>query len=358
MSFFPNCSICDSKIGYFDEKYVFRDGTICKNCAHKYFPYVSPTKLSFWTQINSVQIVKEAKEKNKIIKLENGKAVLLDPESNEAAPINNQNTSMFDSFLDNWQAKRKQKAKIKEQKQREQLEVQEKEQKQHELQVQTWKTEDLSKRAAKLSDGAEFGIALKKNEYCYLAIPELINWKEERTKTQRVNYSGLTASVHIAKGFNYRMGSIKPETQKVNYLVTLFTGALFLTNKRIILLTRDSSKAYMLSRALRAVAYDDGTVLYSNSGKKVILDGFSNAEQFNIYLNRLLTEEDVLPKEEKTSKANSSRSTHTNSAKSTPQKNSKQSSPYDELRELKSLLDDGVITQDDFDKKKKEILGL
>lgn len=30
----------------------------------------------------------------------------------------------------------------------------------------------------------------------------------------------------------------------------------------------------------------------------------------------------------------------------------------DQLREMKSLLDDGVITQDDFDAKKKELLGL
>lgn len=32
--------------------------------------------------------------------------------------------------------------------------------------------------------------------------------------------------------------------------------------------------------------------------------------------------------------------------------------PTNELRGLKSLLDDGIITQDDFDAKKKELLGL
>ncbi|ACT62621.1 SHOCT domain-containing protein [Lactiplantibacillus plantarum] len=34
------------------------------------------------------------------------------------------------------------------------------------------------------------------------------------------------------------------------------------------------------------------------------------------------------------------------------------SSEVDELHELKQLLDDGVITQDDFDAKKRQILGL
>lgn len=33
-------------------------------------------------------------------------------------------------------------------------------------------------------------------------------------------------------------------------------------------------------------------------------------------------------------------------------------SNYDELRHLKQLLDDGVITQEDFDKKKAQILGI
>ena len=32
--------------------------------------------------------------------------------------------------------------------------------------------------------------------------------------------------------------------------------------------------------------------------------------------------------------------------------------PYEEIRKFKALLDDGIITQEDFDKKKKELLGL
>ncbi|TOY85320.1 SHOCT domain-containing protein [Levilactobacillus brevis] len=33
-------------------------------------------------------------------------------------------------------------------------------------------------------------------------------------------------------------------------------------------------------------------------------------------------------------------------------------SPTDEIRKYKELLDDGIITQDDFDKKKKQLLGI
>jgi predicted Zn-dependent peptidase len=35
-----------------------------------------------------------------------------------------------------------------------------------------------------------------------------------------------------------------------------------------------------------------------------------------------------------------------------------QSSPADEIRKYKELLDDGVITQEEFEQKKKQLLGL
>ena len=32
--------------------------------------------------------------------------------------------------------------------------------------------------------------------------------------------------------------------------------------------------------------------------------------------------------------------------------------PYDEIRKLKALLDDGIITEEDFNAKKKQLLGI
>ena len=43
--------------------------------------------------------------------------------------------------------------------------------------------------------------------------------------------------------------------------------------------------------------------------------------------------------------------------KSQPDTNAASNSNLSDLRELKSLLDDGIITQDDFDRKKAELLG-
>ena len=64
-------------------------------------------------------------------------------------------------FLSRWKEKKKQKLA-------EQQELAE----QRQRQIRVWQTEDLSQYAAKID-----GLILKKNEYGYLAIPELLGMK-------------------------------------------------------------------------------------------------------------------------------------------------------------------------------------
>ena len=257
----------------------------------------------------------------------------------ERAAYKKKRIELRNSMLEKQQAKKKAKQKAEEERQAQRNE-----------QIKKWQTEDLSKRAGKVD-----GLVLKKNVYWYLAISVLINWKEDRSKTRRVNYGGLTSSIHIAKGLNYRLGSVKTDIQKENYIVTLFTGALFLTNKRIILVNKEGSKAYPFTRLLRATPYRDGVALYSNAGKRVILDGFSDAEKFNIYLDRLLSEDDILPHlEEKETMHTEEKVSNSNKDES----RSQFSKEFAELRELKTLLDDKIITQEEFEAKKKQLLDL
>lgn len=155
-----------------------------------------------------------------------------------------------------------------------------------------YRTMDLASVARKI-----VGINLKKQEYAYYAYNDNdIIWSEERSKTSRVNYGGLTGRIHIAKGLNYRLGSIKTDIQHEKVLKEIFRGSLLLTNKRIILGNNDGIKAYPFTRLLKVIPYSDAVVLCSESGKRVILQGFNDAEPFEIILDRLLTEEDVLPK--------------------------------------------------------------
>ena len=143
-----------------------------------------------------------------------------------------------------------------------------------------------SDHATKLSE-----LKLKKTEYAIYSPDSQITWSESRSRTKRINYGGLTSSIHIAKGLNYRMGSIRTASQKEEYMKEIVTGALALTNKRIIVTNGTDAKSYPFTRLLRMVPYNDGVELISDSGKKVILSGFDDATRFNIYLDRLTSEE-------------------------------------------------------------------
>ena len=152
-------------------------------------------------------------------------------------------------------------------------------------QIKVWENEDLSQYATKLTE-----IKLKKTEYAIYTSGTPITWSESRTRTKRINYGGLTSNVHIMKGLNYRTGSIRTLSQKEEYMQNVLTGALALTNRRIIIINGDKAKSYPFTRLLRIKPYRDGTELISDSGKKVILSGFKDATRFNIYLDRLASE--------------------------------------------------------------------
>lgn len=189
--------------------------------------------------------------------------------------------------ISKWLDERKQK---KEEEQRKQAEIEQVKEEFYKKNVEWWLTEDLSIHAKKID-----GLKLSKNEYCYYKSSEPINWKEDRVSTRRINYGGLTATIHIAKGLNYRLGSINTAINKSTRIVTVLTGTLFLTNKRIIVASNNKIKAYTFKRLLKMEPYSDGVALYSSAGKRVILDGFTDATHFNIYLDRLTSEDNVLP---------------------------------------------------------------
>lgn len=146
-----------------------------------------------------------------------------------------------------------------------------------------YKTESLDEKAGKIDD-----LILKPKEYCYLAVSNAIAWQEDRKVRTSVSYSGLSTSIHIAKGVNFRMGSFKPSSTTTDELKTLFIGAPFLTNKRIILVNDSGIKGLMLSNIVGIKPYSNAVELFRNSGKRIVLTGFDDATEFNIFLSRIL----------------------------------------------------------------------
>ena len=158
------------------------------------------------------------------------------------------------------------------------------EEQEYENEVNKYKIVDLSKLASKTDD-----VKLAKTEYVYFATYNTIFWKEERNKSVRINYGGLTGRIHIAKGLNYRLGSIKTQMQHEKYWEEILQGRLLLTDRRIILVNHEGAKAYRFTNLLKVVPFSDAVLLVSESGKQTILDGFwgHDAEIFDILLNRL-----------------------------------------------------------------------
>lgn len=179
------------------------------------------------------------------------------------------------------------------QKQAEQAKVQEQALKIKEQKIAEYQQINLRARAIKNDI-----VNLKPKEWIYYAESQPITWSEIRSKTKRINYGGFTSSIHIMKGLNYRVGSIRTEVQHEDYIKQIFKGSPLLTNRRIILYNANdgTAKAYPFTKMLKATAYTDGTVLSSEAGKQVILTGLENPDEFNVLLQRLSSgNEDVEP---------------------------------------------------------------
>lgn len=151
--------------------------------------------------------------------------------------------------------------------------------------IEKLEKEDLTKRAALID-----GVNLKPNEFCYYAPTQRVRWQEQRTRTIRTNYSGLSSNIRITKGLNYRMGSIKHNSNKTTEWKDVFIGIPFLTNKRIIFVNENGMKVINLSNIVGMKSFSDGTHLYRESGKIILLRGF-DATEFNVILNRILNKD-------------------------------------------------------------------
>jgi hypothetical protein len=75
------------------------------------------------------------------------------------------------------------------------------------------------------------GMALQRGEECYWLGD--CEWFELRSRTKRVGFHGPVASLKIAKGLHYRVGSIQPIVERTTDLVKIDTGRIYLTSKRV-----------------------------------------------------------------------------------------------------------------------------
>lgn len=180
-------------------------------------------------------------------------------------------------------------------------------------------------------------ISLKEGEVCFYS-GKAAAYHEKNVVTGRTS-SGAGVSLRVAKGVSVRTGGGGSKNIRET-IGESFEGTLYLTNFRIILLAPKYGFDVMIPKITSVSTRSDGLQLFEGSKCHSVLTSDVNKILSTIELmNRAMEEQ---PKEE-VKKASSSKTTK-NAAK--------------EIREYKQLLDDGIITQEEFDAKKKQLLGL
>jgi len=108
-------------------------------------------------------------------------------------------------------------------------------------------------------------ITLQRKEVCHYTCS--CSWRELRTRTVRVNYSGPTARVRIMKGVYWRVGSIAPQRVSETNLVEVANGTLYVTSKRVILDGATGNKSVTWRSVFGQELFSDAVKLEKSSGK-------------------------------------------------------------------------------------------
>ncbi|MGL4977891.1 MAG: hypothetical protein ACRC5G_07735 [Cetobacterium sp.] len=138
-------------------------------------------------------------------------------------------------------------------------------------------------------ESIECRINLNKNEKCYYKANN-VEWMEERSVTQRINYHGPRMRIKIAKGLYYTAGSSKVNVVKKDILQTIDVGDLYFTDKRIIFLGAKGGKNIKNTNILDFDIFSNGIQVFKTTGKPPILTLKNDVDLAALILNRLLEE--------------------------------------------------------------------
>jgi hypothetical protein len=149
---------------------------------------------------------------------------------------------------------------------------------------------DRFRLMARIEDGSqppiEVPILLQRGEVCFFTIPD-VSYKELRTVTKRVNYSGPSASIRIMKGVRWRMGSVSVQRITQDVMTELDVVDLFITNKKVFLRGARKNTSLPFSKLAHFTVYSDGIQLEKHTGKDLFLVGSADWELAGAYLDML-----------------------------------------------------------------------
>jgi hypothetical protein len=120
-------------------------------------------------------------------------------------------------------------------------------------------------------------ILLQHGEICHQAIAG-IAYKELRTVTKRINYSGPTASIKIMKGLRWRIGSVALQRVTQDVMTEIDRVDVYITSKKVFLKGLKKGTSIPLTKVVHFIVYSDGLQIEKESGKDVYLIGSGDWE--------------------------------------------------------------------------------
>lgn len=208
-------------------------------------------------------------------------------------------------------------------------------------------TDEENKRLAELSDKLQKNlvknpsITLQEGEYCHFEAPARAI--ETKTVITGSSHSGNSFSINLGHGMrvgDYSGGSSINRQNVVNE----YPGTFYMTNKHFVLNTVKCGFDIPMAKVSNLEFLNDGMIIYS-AGKAHMV-AFSNPDKLKKII-AMLNECEILSR-----KAGISPETQGATSKVTDEKNVPKL-----LREYKSLYEDGVITKEEFEEKKKQLLN-
>lgn len=193
-------------------------------------------------------------------------------------------------------------------------------------------------------------IVLGPEEQCYY-VGNACGAKIKTITTGHVGASKGT-TIRIMKGVSYHVGGSKGQAVREQVLDKSPEGTFVMTGNRFVLLTTQYGFEIAGNKLNSIELRPDGFAIFQKNKTHIVLS--EDVKKIAVIMQLLIsaTEEEqkkLLEEKEKTPKKRKS--------KKVEEQTNEGLSSADEIRKYKQLMDEGIITEEEFEKKKHEILG-
>ena len=130
---------------------------------------------------------------------------------------------------------------------------------------------------------------IPRSERCYFAAEES-SWYEETEATDHSHFAQSNLSLKIAKGLYWRERNREALDLHNDEWVSVDSGSLYLTNKRLFFRGNNGDKILLLSRILDFIVYENGIKIEKNNDKDVFINFYNSTDIFAMLLGKSISQ--------------------------------------------------------------------